>query len=435
MNNERTADDFDVVIAGGGLVGGSLAIALAQIGAQNDAQKGIRVALIEAVPPESDAQPSFDDRTIALSRGSYRILDQLGIWSHIEDSVWPIQQIHVSQQQHFGTSVIDSAEQGVAELGHVIKSRVLGESLWELIRELPGVTTFCPTSVTATERESQPEDGRRRVELQGANGTHSISTKLLVVADGARSRVRTALGINAEDRDYEQVAVVAKVQIDPEHAGHVAYERFTTEGPLAMLPGPDGHYTVVLARNAETVQSVMDMGDDELLALLQSLFGFRLGRLRRLGKRQAYPLHLVTAENITAERAVVIGNAANGLHPVAAQGFNLGLRDVASLAEIIADGFNEVFKGHEHSQEKGFDPGGNETLQAYKDWRQSDQRRVVKFTDGLIRMFGVPGDAAATARGLSLAAFDVLPGAKKELARQTMGLAGKMSRLARGLPL
>jgi 2-octaprenyl-6-methoxyphenol hydroxylase len=427
MGDIPAADEFDVVIAGGGLVGGSLAIALAQIQAQINAEShahnGGRIALIEAVPPESDAQPSFDDRTIALSRGSYRILDQLGIWSHIKDSVWPIQQIHISQQQRFGTSLIDSAEQGVAELGYVIKSRALGESLWAQIRALESVEIFCPTSVTTTKLE----DGRRRVELQGANGAQSITTKLLVVADGARSRVRTALGISAEDRDYEQVAVVAKVQIDPEHAGHVAYERFTSEGPLAMLPGPDGQYTVVLARNAETVQSVMDMSDEKLLALLQSLFGFRLGRLRRLGKRQAYPLHLVTAGEITAERAVVIGNAANGLHPVAAQGFNLGLRDVASLAEIIADGF--------HSDGKDFDSGGNETLHAYKDWRQSDQRRVVKFTDGLIRLFGVQGGAAAAARGLSLAAFDVLPGAKKELARQTMGLAGKMSRLARGLPL
>jgi 2-octaprenyl-6-methoxyphenol hydroxylase len=425
MAGPATADDFDVVIAGGGLVGGSLAIALAQI------QTNCRVALVEAVPPESTEQPSFDDRTIALSRGSYRILDQLGIWSHIQDSVWPIEQIHVSQQRRFGTSVIDSDEQGVAELGYVIKSRALGESLWAQIRELSGVETFCPASVTSTELT----DGKRRVELHSPDGVQTLTTKLLVVADGARSKLRTALGISAEDRDYEQVAVVAKLQIDPEHAGHIAYERFTQEGPLAILPGPDGHYTVVLARNAESVQTVMEMADDELLTLLQSLFGFRLGRLRRLGKRQAYPLHLVTAADITAERAVVIGNAANGLHPVAAQGFNLGLRDVASLAEILADGFKAGLNKGPHSQGNDFDPGRNETLQAYTDWRQSDQRRVVKFTDGLIRLFGVPGDAAATARGLSLAAFDILPGAKQELARQTMGLAGKMSRLARGLPL
>ncbi|MCP4089203.1 MAG: 2-octaprenyl-6-methoxyphenyl hydroxylase [Gammaproteobacteria bacterium] len=427
MGDTPVADEFDVVIAGGGLVGGSLAIALAQIKAQTNC----RVALIESVPPESDAQPSFDDRTIALSRGSYRILRQLGIWSHIQVSVWPIQKIHVSQQQHFGTSVIDAIEQGVAELGYVINSRVLGEALWEQIRALPDVTVFCPTSVTATEIDREYEDGRCRVELQGADGTQSITTRLLVAADGARSQVRTALGISAEDRDYKQVAVVAKVQIDAEYVGHVAYERFTKEGPLAMLPGPDGQYTVVLARNVETVQSVMDMSDEALLTLLQSLFGFRLGRLRRLGKRQAYPLHLVTAGEIMAERSVIIGNAANGLHPVAAQGFNLGLRDVASLAEIIADGLRNDMPG----QGQKFDPGAKETLQAYADWRQRDQRRVVKFTDGLIRLFGVQGGAAAAARGLSLAAFDVLPGAKKELARQTMGLAGKMSRLARGLPL
>jgi len=161
--------------------------------------------------------------------------------------------------------------------------------------------------------------------------------------------------------------------------------------------------------------------------MLQSLFGFRLGRLRRIGKRQAYPLHLVTAKDIVTERAVVIGNAANGLHPVAAQGFNLGLRDVASLAEMIADGLGK--------DRDGFDAGDAEFLDDYANWRTCDQRKVVRFTDGLIRLFGVGGGVAATVRGLSLAAFDVLPGAKQALAQQTMGLTGRMTRLARGLPL
>ncbi len=415
MGGASTAGEYDVVIAGGGLVGGSLAIALAQT--------DCRVALVEAVPPESEQQPSFDDRTIALSRGSYRILDQLGIWSRIADSVWPIHQIHVSQQGRFGTAVIDTNEQGVPELGYVINSRVLGLALWTLLREQTGVEVFCPAKVTATTVVNEI----RQVELRSGDKQQTLRTKLLTVADGARSRVRAALGISTEARDYEQVAVVANLQIDAARAGHIAYERFTAEGPLAILPGADGQYTAVLARHAETVQEVMDMADEALLEMLQSLFGFRLGRLRRIGKRQAYPLHLVTAKDIVTERAVVIGNAANGLHPVAAQGFNLGLRDVASLAEMIADGLGK--------DRDGFDAGDAEFLDDYANWRASDQRKVVRFTDGLIRLFGVGGGVAATVRGLSLAAFDILPGAKQALAQQTMGLTGRMTRLARGLPL
>ncbi|TDJ43604.1 MAG: 2-octaprenyl-6-methoxyphenyl hydroxylase [Gammaproteobacteria bacterium] len=406
--------DFDVLIAGGGLVGGSLAIALAGT--------SCRVGLVEAIPPDSDVQPSFDDRTIALSRGSYRILNELGIWPLIADSVWPIHKIHVSEQKRFGTALIDADEQGIPELGFVIKSRRLGQALWQKLGELPTVTTFCPARVTATEIEA----GLRSVTLAGAT-VESLSTQLLVVADGARSELRGALGIQSSDRDYGQVAVVANIQVDPQRAGCVAYERFTPEGPVAILPGRDGLYTVVLARTSESAPTVMSMSDDEILDLVQSAFGFRLGRFTRIGQRFAYPLHLVTADSIVAERAVVIGNAANGLHPVAAQGFNLGLRDVASLGEVIADGYG--------LQAAAFDPGTVDILTSYCDWRCSDQRKVVGFTDSLIRMFGIPGAPASIGRGLALAAFDMVPGAKQELARQTMGLSGRLSRLARGLPL
>jgi len=406
--------DFDVLIAGGGLVGGSLAIALAGT--------SCRVGLVEAVPPDSAAQPSFDDRTIALSRGSYRILNQLEVWPLIADAVWPIRKIHVSEQKRFGTALIDSEEQGIPELGFVIKSRQLGQALWRKLSELPTVTTFCPARVTATEVDA----GMRSVTLTGDNVT-SINTQLLVVADGARSELRGALGIQASDRDYGQVAVVANIQVDARHAGHIAFERFTPEGPLAILPGQNGLYTVVLARSSDLAPTVMALSDKDMLELVQSSFGFRLGRFTRLGKRHAYPLHLVTADRIVAERAVVIGNAANGLHPVAAQGFNLGLRDVACLGEVIADGYG--------MQAADFDPGAATVLAHYSDWRQSDQNKVVGFTDSLIRLFGVPGAPVSIGRGFGLAAFDMVPGAKQELARQTMGLSGRLTRLARGLRL
>ena len=384
--------DYDVVIAGGGLVGGSLAIALSLTGR--------RVALVEAVAPASDAQPSFDDRSIALSRGSCRILKQLGVWPGLEESVWPVRNIHVSEQGRFGTAVMDADEQGIPELGFVIKSRDLGLALWDRLAECQSIKVFSPARVSDTTLEA----ASRLVTIESDVDSKTVSTQLLAVADGARSQLRAALNIQASERDYNQVAVVTNVEIDPRRAGYTAYERFTPAGPLAVLPGAHGRYTVVLARNSADADQVMQLGDAELLALLQQEFGFRLGRFRRLGKRQAYPLQLVTADAISAERAVVVGNAAHGLHPVAAQGFNLGLRDVASLAELLMD--------QRATAEALADAGDPALLTDYVDWRSADQARVVQFTDGLIRLFGVPGKSVSASRGLALAAFDMLPGAK-----------------------
>ena len=411
--------DFDVLIAGGGLVGGSLAIALAQT--------SCRVGLIEAVPPDSDAQPSFDDRTIALSRGSQRILESLDLWSLLQERVWPIRQIHVSEQGRFGNAVIDATEQGLEALGFVINSRLLGQTLWQRLTELPAIQIFCPAQAGLSKAADSEPGEWRSVSLQTADQHHALRTRLLVVADGARSTLRSALGIVADERDYDQVAVVANIEVDARYVGHMAYERFTSAGPLAILPGRAGHYTMVLACHADEVQLVLAMDESALLKRVQAFFGYRLGCFRRVGERHVYPLSLVTAQSVVAERAVLIGNAANGLHPVAAQGFNLGLRDVAILAELIAD--------QSRSAADRVDPGSPDLLAAYADWRQSDQARVVSFTDGLIRLFGIDAKSVSISRGLGLAAFDVLPGAKHELARQTMGLAGRLSRLARGLRL
>lgn len=411
--------EFDVLIAGGGLVGGSLAIALAQT--------NCRVGLIEAVPPDSLAQPSFDDRTIALSRGSQRILESLDLWPLLQERVWAIEQIHVSEQGRFGTAMIDASEQGLEALGFVINSRLLGQMLWQRLNELSAIRVFCPAQAGLGKVADRESGEWRSVSVQAADQHHELRTRLLVVADGARSSLRSALGIAADDRDYDQVAVVANIEVDARYVGHVAYERFTSAGPLAILPGKAGHYTMVLACHADEAQLVLAMDDSALLERVQAAFGYRLGRFRRVGKRQPYPLSLVTAQSVVADRAVLIGNAANGLHPVAAQGFNLGLRDVASLAELIAD--------RSRNTAGSVDPGSPDLLAAYADWRQGDQARVVRFTDGLIRFFGVDVKPVSVGRGLGLAAFDLLPGAKRELARQTMGLAGRLSRLARGLRL
>lgn len=405
-------DRFDVLVCGGGMVGASLAAALAPL--------ALRVGLVEAVPFGSPGQPSFDERTIALSRSGCRILAGVGAWDAVAPHARPIRTIHVSERGRFGTAVISAAEQGVPELGHVVASRALGAALWERVARAPNVELLCPATAAA------PAPGAEGVTVRvaAAGAEREAVARLLVVADGARSALRAALGIAARERSYDQVAIVGNVAVAGAPDPCTAWERFTPEGPLALLPWVDGRYAFVMALRPDRAQAAMALDDAAFLAGLQAAFGARLGRFERLGRRTAYPLSLVRAERVTASRAVLVGNAAHGLHPVAGQGYNLGLRDVAALAELVADAVRA-----------GEDPGSRAVAERYAAWRRADQRNVVAFTDGLVRLFGVPLPAAGTARGLGLALFDALPGAKRALARHAMGMGGRLTRLARGLPL
>ena len=410
---QGTEFDYDVVVAGGGMVGASLACALAGL--------PLRVAVIEPVPFDSDAQPSFDLRTTALSRSSQHILDSLGLWSQVAASATAIHRIHVSEQGRFGTALIDAADQGVEAVGYVLENRRLGVALWTFLQDADNVALLCPATTESVDARDDcvgllVADGDRRRQLR---------TRLLAVADGARSRLRDAIGIEASTESYRQVAIIGTVEVSAPADGHTAYERFTAQGPLALLPAGDGRYVFVLTRHDADADAVRALADDDFRELLQQSFGFRLGRFGQLGQRVAYPLSLTRASRLTAPRCVVVGNAAHGLHPVAGQGYNLGLRDVATLAEVIAD---DLAAGNR-------DPGRADNLQRYREWRRRDQRNVVAFTDGLIRLFDLPSSGLGSLRGLGLTAFDLTPGAKPALARHAMGLGGRLTRLVRGLQL
>lgn len=418
---------YDVLIAGGGMVGASLAVALAQL--------PLSIALVEAVPFPVAGQPSFDARTIALSRSTQRILASLGVWAGFGSACCPIRRIHVSEQGRFGTALIDAAEEGVPALGYVVENRVLGAALWAAIAARPNITVLSPATVAGFAVEADgvrcsvaAGQGARAIEGQ-ATDSRDLVAGLLVVADGAKSALRTAAGIRASARPYGQTAIIGNLAVTSPPSPPLAYERFTPEGPLALLPIGGGRYAFVLTRATGSAPAVLALPDDEFLALLQRAFGRRLGRFSRLGQRSAYPLELVVAEAVTAPRIALVGNAAHGLHPVAGQGYNLGLRDVAVLAEVIADHWRAG------GGDGGHDAGDPAVLARYADWRRVDQRNVVAFTDGLIRFFGLEVPALGALRGAGLAAFDILPGAKAALARQTMGLGGRLTRLVRGLPL
>ena len=403
-----SAASVDVVIAGGGLVGASLAIALAP--------SGLSVHVVDPVTAEAPAQPSYDDRSTALAPTSRRILEALGLWSAIAPEAGPIRRIHVSDRGGFGFTRMDAAREGLDALGYVVPNRVLGRVLRGALERLPDTVQTVTDSVAAV----RTDEDSTRVELDSGA---SLSARLLVAADGTRSALREHLGFQVRETDYSQCGVVANVTPARDPGGE-AFERFTPEGPLALLPLPGGHCSLVWTVAPDHAEALTAMGEAAFLAALQDAFGYRLGRFLRVGHRVSYPLRLSRSDRRVTERGVVIGNAARTLHPVAGQGFNLALRDVAELAERVHG-----------AARAGGDPGGGQLLAAYAVARQPDHRRVTAFTDALVRLFSnrVPG--LRLARNAGLMGMELLPGPRDALMRQAMGRSGRLPRLARGLPL
>jgi 2-octaprenyl-6-methoxyphenol hydroxylase len=401
-------NQYDIVIAGGGMVGSSLAIALAPL--------GLKVAIVEAIPRSAVSQPSFDDRSTALSRSSQRMFEALGLWDKVIAAATPITHIHVSDRGRFGFAHIDAAEQGVAALGYVVINRVLGAVLQDSLDHIEGIDIFCPARTVAA--KLSPEHAIVHVEQDGESV--KLTGNLLVAADGANSVVRSMIGITANQVAYDQRAIIGNLL--PEiPLRNRAFERFTEQGPLAILPIADGRAGFVWNVAERDAERVLGLDDAGFLAELQRTFGNRLGTFSRVGERSSYSLSLSKALRLTAQRAVLVGNAAHGLHPAAAQGFNLGLRDVAALCDCIAD-----MPG---------DCGDVELLDRYSKWRRSDQQKLVHFTDGLVRLFGNSHGPMRALRNLGMLGFDLVPGVRKTFAKHTMGLAGRLPRLSRGVPL
>jgi 2-octaprenyl-6-methoxyphenol hydroxylase len=394
----RDRTECDVLIVGGGLVGSALAHALCSI--------PIDVTLVEARDPRQLEQPGFDGRVTALANGSQRILAQLGLWPPLQAGAQPIRFIHIGQRGGFGAARIDAREEGVAALGYTVSNRLLGEVMWRQLAAL-GSEFRCLAPATLAHFETQPDCVTAEVDAGGRRT--KVRARLLIAADGARSSVRQALGIAAREDDYDQTAIVLNCTTQLAADGR-AFERFTPQGPLAVLPLSQGRVAVIWTLPPQVADSLMALPDAEFGAELERAFGRRLGRFERIGPR-----------------ALLIGNAAMSLHPVAGQGFNLALRDVATIAELIAD---EIAACGPTA-----DIGRSKVLDRYRAWRRADQRKVASFTHGLVHGFGARLPGLAKLRGLGLVAFDLLPGAKALLARHTMGTAGRLPRLARGLDL
>lgn len=408
----------EIAIAGGGLVGMSLAVALGRA--------GIPVALVDAGTAQGSSASAYDSRPIALSQSSRRILDALGVWDRLFVSATPITRIHVSDRGHFAFARLRAEDYDVDALGYVISAAELGRALDAALRCMDRVCVLRPAVVDEVACDHSPAV-RMSIAGRGDSLTPDLPSRmrarLLVLCDGGRSPLRGQLGIAVHERDYGQYAVTARVQARCAHGG-VAYERFTAAGPLALLPMHGNSCGLVWSMDAASSERLVGLDDEGFLRALGEQFGMRLGGFVASGPRSAFALRLITASEVVGERLAVIGNAANHLHPVAGQGLNLGLRDAAALAETVIE-----------SLRKGGDPGDPLMLARYADWRRGDQKLISRATDVLVRLFSNRFAPLVLARGLGLLAFDLIPPFKRRFADQAMGLAGRQSRLARGLPL
>ena len=397
--HRQVNETLDVLIVGGGLVGASLAIALDD--------SGLAVALAEAVPPRVDLQPSYDERNLALARASVNALEALGVLDAASPAT-PIRRIHVSRRGDFGAARLDAAELGLPAFGAVIPARELGNALLRRLDACTRLVRVAPAKAVAIEANADA----LRVDLRSGDSTRSVRTRLLVGADGSESFVRSALGIDVQRHDYRQSAIVTAVTVDKPLDG-LAYERFTDSGPVALLPLGERRAGLVLSVPTEQAEGVAALDDAAFIAFVHERFGWRAGRFTRPGRRKPYPLARVLADRTSAARSVLVGNAAQTVHPLGAQGFNLGLRDALVLAELLRD-----------AQSSGADPGADALLARHVERRADDRAATTAFSDELVRLTGSDFLPLRIARSLGLHALDRIAPLKRGFALRGMGFRG-----------
>ena len=404
-NTDRDATiPHDVLIIGGGLVGASLAIALDTL--------GLDVGLVEATP--AGALPAvFDQRNLSFAEATVNALDALGVLPLLRAPTGSIRRIHASRAGDFGRIRLEASAHGREEFGRVVVARDFGEALEARLASLQHLTRYRPARFNGLGDEC---DGLRLVRIADADGEREIATRLLVAADGSRSSVREALGIRAREHDYGQTLLVARLRTQRPPDG-TAYERLTAHGPTALLPRGDGHYGLVHGVARDDADAVAVMDDAAFLARVQDAFGWRAGRFVSVGPRSVYPIIGSVADALVTSRAVLVGNAAQSLHPLGAQGFNLGLRDALTLAECIA-------------AQPG-DAGDDALLRRYAARRTDDRTRTLAFSDGLAKLTSNDAALLRPLRSAGLLAGDAMGWLQGWLVGGAMGYRGDVPALCR----
>lgn len=403
----------DIVFAGGGMVGLTLAIALARA--------GLEVAVVDREVPDATLKPDYDGRATAIAFGSQQVLATAGVWQGMADAASPIWDIRVADGHPLrGISPLflhyDHADVGDNPFGWIIENRVIRQSLHSVAQQTQGLTQIAPTSIANLDRSSD------RVVATLDNGDQ-VTAALAIAADGKMSATRKAAGIKVSGWQYDQVSMVATVQHERAHNG-VAVELFLPGGPFAMLPMTGNRSNIVWSDHKDSAARFMAMDDDGFLEELRLRFGDWLGEVNLTGPRFSFPLSLQQAERYTDHRLALVGDAAHAIHPIAGQGLNMGLRDVAALAECIVD-----------AHRLGLDIGVGASLRDYERRRRFDNVTLAAVTDALLRLFSNDIAPVRAVRDIGLAAVNHLPPLKGFLMRHAMGIVGDLPRMVRGKPL
>lgn len=398
---------YDIAIVGAGLAGSSLACVLASI--------PYRIALIDCRPlPSIECKSEDQDgRSIALTLASKKMYAALGLWKQLEKYAAPIKKIHISNQGNFGATRLDCARYDVESFGYLVPAERLFVALQQGIQKHDNLQRLQPYRIEGVESHAD------ETVLHGKGGP--IHTKLLVAADGTKSFVRNASGVSAKEKQYVQTAITGSLDIE-DHHHYTAYERFTEHGPLALLPRVGNRCGFIWMNPDAIARKHTAFSNEEFIERLQQSFGYRLGHLSNPGKRFAYPLSLLVSEKRVQQRVVLVGNAAQTLHPIAGQGLNLALRDIAELGEVLATCEN-------------IDNDIDEKLSAYEARRKPDIENTVRFTDRLNSLFTVPYPGLSRVRGLGLALIGAIPPLEGHIVRQNLGALGSLAGLLRGQAL
>lgn len=429
----QKAQETDILIIGGGLVGASLALAL---NAGKDTHTPLNITLVESAEVSSTSQPSFDDRSTVLSKSSASLFTDIGIWSELQPYLAPIEHIHTSEQGRFGLSRLHAEEYQLDAMGYVVDNRSLGQVLYRKLAHYHNVQQIIPATVESIvakenyyechvlhKEKASPKSQQDVLDQTPVKQTHleqCYRAKLVVICDGGRSSIASQLGLNENVKAYQQAALIANIELDQPHNGW-AYERFTTDGPIAMLPltqhiesdhkRSQHRAALVWTTPTSELEQRLAATNERFLEQLQAEFGYRLGRFRQVGTRAYYPLKVQKVEELIRSRLAVLGNAAHTLHPVAGQGFNLALRGAFLLASTVLQ-----------AHKQGKDIGAYSVLKDYEKAQIIDRDRIQQASHRLISIFGNQSTCVGLGRNLAMLALDNCPLAKAGFANAAMGL-------------
>jgi len=398
--NANNHQNFDLVISGGGLAGSLMALSLANLVKPNG--QVFSIAIIEANPVLDDISLTFDDRVLALSHGTAQYLKKVGAWELLSTTAEAIKKIHISDRGYYGKARLDAKDYQVSALGYVVEMSLIGQSLLSTLAKHKQIKWFSPDKVKNIDWQAE------RVNVELASG-HQLSTPLLLGCDGAQSVCRKLAKIYSEKSDYGQCALIANVSTANAH-NNLAFERFTETGPIAMLPLSKGRCSLVWTLTPEMALQMKVLDDDGFKKQLELSFGSWLGAITHVGKRDIYPLSLVQASEQVYHRMALIGNASHTIHPIAGQGFNLGVRDVAKMADLIKNAI-----------ENANDIGQFSSLERYALERKTDHQQVISLTDSLVTLFSNDLMPLVIGRNIGLKVLNYIPAFKKALVKKTMG--------------